>query len=318
MTIKVFTTEEALEQAQTAPDSMVTVTRKKNPKKFKGSEFLNIVFNIKQFHGKQGWFSAKNIELSSGLADPADKEDKRNDYVATRLQFATTVSMAGDFGKFLQILNDQWLKAIQQLIDSKTIDVGNREIKGLMQTHLSQNNAENPGGMIEDPIIRFQIKFDKFSEKHPVAAIRGKQMTEFYDARTKYVDEDGKPNYKLALVINDYGEEEPVNSDNMHKFVTKGSVLKHVRLMIQSPCISQNCVSCPIVATRVVIMPGGGGGFTDEFVDDEDEETLHNVLTAPAPAVEVANVESVTEAATVVPDQVPVQNPDIEDMLNDL
>lgn len=295
MSIKVFTADVALAAAKADITKVLSIEKKKNSKAYRGTEFLNAYWTFGADVKKEGWFSFENVELTDGIADPANKEDRRNEFEGTRLQLQTTLSRAGQIGEFLSLLNPQWRKQVEDLGSSNVIDLDGRKIHDLLQLTLSKKNENNPGGKIDDPIIRFQIDFATFPQKYPHAFLRGLPRTQFYDARTEYKDEQGRVQYKLATITKDDGTEEPITEKNVHLFVTKGSKIVKGRLMMPSVPVSQSWVSLPMVANRIVLMPGTGGGFTDDDFGPNDIATIKSALTTQlspaAPATSTADAE---------------------------
>jgi len=262
--IKVFTAEEALAAAKADVSKVLTIEKKKVSKLYKGTEFLNAQWNIGASVKKEGWYNIEDVELTDGIADPANKDDKRNEFDGIRLHLQTTLSRCGPFGEFLMTLNPQWRKQVTDMGNNNVIDIEGRKIHDLLQLNLSRKNEKNPGGKIEDPIIRFQVEFYPFPAKYPHSFLRGLPKTQFFDARTEYKDEKGVTQYKIATVTRDDGSEEPITEANVHKFVTAGSKIVKARLMMHSVPVSSSWVSLPIIANRVVLMPGGAGGFSDD------------------------------------------------------
>jgi hypothetical protein len=267
MSIKVFTAEEVLAAALADPSKILTLEKKKDDKTYKGTRFLNAFYTIGADTKKEGWFSVENIELTDGVADPANNKDQRNEFEGTRLQLQTSLSKAGAFGQFLMLMDPAWRKLVADSAASGLINMNGRKIHPLVQTHLSENNPKNPNAPVDDPIIRFKIDFDTFPQKYMHKFLVGQPRTQFFDYRTRYIDENGREQFKIAMVKNDAGEDEPVTDKNLHKFVTKGSILRKGRLMAPSVPVSQSWCSHPIYINRAVIEPGAESGFSDESGD---------------------------------------------------
>lgn len=317
MAVRVFTAEESLAAAKTDVTKVLIIVQKKTRKEYSGTEFLNAYWNIAGLNRKEGWFTLEDIELSDGMADPENTDDIRNKFEGTRLQLQTKTSLCGAFGEFLNLLNAQWVAQVKELGESGAIDLEGKKIHELLQTTLSKKNKNSPGGAIEDPVIRFGVDFGNFPATHPNKALRGQPKTQFYDARTEYLDEAGRVQYKLATIINDDGEEEFVNTKNVHKFVTSGSRIVRMRLSLPSVVVSASWVSLPITANRVILMPGEEGGFTDDDYTPQTTAILKAAFVQPvqlAPEVKIP-IEDRVEVITI---SAPSDEIDFEDVLANL
>lgn len=306
MSVKVFTAEEALAAATTDATKVLTVEKKKDDKAYKGTRFLIVYFNIGSDIRKTGWFSIENVPLSAAYADPKDKKDKRNEYDGTRQQLETTVSRAGAFGQFLAKLNPEWIKLANGIMETDPKAKG-RKIHGLIQTHLSETNEKNPGGVIEDPVIRFQVDYGTFPATFPLKFMAGQPKFQIFDWDTRYIDEAGREQFKIAMVKNDQGVDEPVTDENAYKFITKGSIIRKGRIYAPSGAISQSWISCPISITKCVLQRGAEEGFSDEapvstpVANTNVEAALTQtttVTTAPTPAAPVTQAPTAQESVT--------------------
>lgn len=316
-TIKVFFDSEVNAAAKADVTKVLTIEKKKKSTTYKGTEFLNAYLNVGAFVKKEPWFTVRNVELTDGIADPNNKDDKRNEFEGTRLQLQTTVSKCGEFGQFLVTMNPQWRKQITDMGAANQIDLEGKKIHDLLQTNLSKKNEKNPGGVIEDPIIRFQIDFAPFPQKYPHSFLRGQPKTQFFDARTEYKDEQGRTQYKLATIEVDDGaggtKEEPVTDKNVHLFVTKGSVIVSARINAPSVPVSSSWVSWPFLATRVVLMPGGAGGFSDE--DEMPTQVVNkNVADALTGATTTPTISTPTPVVTAPTTDAPVASTSVDDI----
>lgn len=316
MSVKVFTAQEALKAVNDDSSKVLVAEKKKDDKTYKGTRFLNAYYNIGTDAKKEGWFSIENVELSNGVADPNNKEDKRNEYEGTRLQLETTVSKAGDFGEFLLKLNPEWKKLVTQLSEAGTINMKDRKIHGLVQSTLSDENKTNPGGVLEDPIVRFKIDFDAFPQKYKHKFLVGQPRTQFFDYRTRYVDENGREQFKAATVVNDNGEEELVTDKNMHLFITRGSIIRRGRIMMPSIAVSQSWCSHPIVMNRCVLEPGSEDGFSDDapIANVNVAAALTQVVT-PSPPVVTPSPALVAPSPALVEE---TQSAEVDDIANAL
>lgn len=281
MSLKVFTVEEELLPAlKAAPSTTMMIEKKKNEKEYKGTVFLDTRFNIGSFKKKEGWFSFRDVELSSDIADPEDTEDKRNAFEKTRLNVTTTVSRSGDLGEAMMILQTEWKKWVEKAIADKVIDAEGKKVHDLVQMTYSKKNKEKGGQRIEDPYISFKIDFDPFPQKYPHKFLVGQPKTQFFDARTKFTDAKGNEQYKPAMVVNDEGNEELVNVKNIHKFITRGSKIVKGKFMMQSVAISAGWISMPMTLVHAVVMPGLNDGFSDDVAPVNSTNTIRDAVKA--------------------------------------
>jgi hypothetical protein len=285
MSVKVFTDSELLAAVEANADNVLQIVRKKEPKKINGTEFCDARWNIAGLTNKEGWFNVSNIELSDGVADPNNKLDKRNEFnkpdgtSKMRLVLQTTLGKSGNFGKALHVLNGSFCKRVQELVDGNKAFAG-RKLHELFQYKLSLENKNNPGGDIEDPVLRFQMDFNNFPAKYPHKFLQNTPKTVIYDARTETTAADGTVQYKEAEVeVN--GVMTKVNADNVHLFVTRGSKIIKMRCMMPSVPVSQNWISLPITANRVVILPGESSGFSDEVEFEKPAQPANRPETPP-------------------------------------
>ncbi len=268
MSITVFTTSELLAAFNATPDGIINFSKKPDDKSYKGTKFVNVTWNIGDKKKASGWFGIGDIPLSNGVADPKDTADPRNEFEGTRLQLQTTLSQAGEFGKFLVAFNPHWRKAIQTWSQQPgNLSIGSRKIHDLLQDKLSERNEKNPNAPIEDPIIRFKMDFSKFPAKFRPACLAGQQRTQIYDYRQRYTDENEGIRFRAAMIRDPAtGADVPVTEHNVHLFITRNSIIRYARLYIQSVPFSSSWVSLPMLLTTVVVEPGGPEVFLDNML----------------------------------------------------
>lgn len=312
MSIRVFSTDELLAAINADPAKFLNVEKKKEDKAYKGTKFLNATVNVGTDVKKELWVKLENVPLGRGIADPEDENDKRNEFEGTRLQLETTVGRAGKFGQFMLKYDGVWKTKAAALIADGTIKADGRKVHELVQTKLSENNKTNPGGALEDPIIRLPLDFAPFPQKYYHKFLAGQPRTQIFDARTKYVDEQGRTQYKLAVVKNAAGQDELVTDKNVHKFITNNSTLVEGRFMIPSISVSQQWISMPGTVCRCVIEPGVDSGFSDEApvaVANAPGAAPAVAAVQPATAAPVATPAAPAQPAPVAPAPVPVAAP---------
>jgi len=278
MSLKVFTAAEALDAFHKNPENFLIIEeKKKDPKKlFQGTKFLNAYYNINEHKRKEGWFSIEDVELTVGVVDPTNQDDARSQNTGMRMQLQTSLEKGGDFAELLYELDPVWKKKVDELAEKKLIAKTNRIVHGLLQTHYSERNEEHAGEELETPIIRFKMDFGKFPPAYPHKFLANKQKTQIFDYDKTFIDKNGRKQYKLATVTNDDGVEEELNIDNMHLFLTKGSVIKKGRISMPSVSAGQVWISLRINLVNAIIQKGPDHGFSDDFENVSDSEDEKN------------------------------------------
>ncbi len=297
--IKVFTDVEALAAVTADPKNVLSLTVKLDPKTKLPAEYMGTMFLYAKYKingmTNDGWFRiTQDIPLARGVADPTNTADSRNKFAGTRNQLEMNLSQSGHVGQFLHKLNPVWNEKIEELNTAGTVIKAKREVHQLLQYKLSADRAKDANKEIEDPVLRFQIEPGTFSDKYPYVFLRGQKKTVFLDARTEYKGPDGQPQYKEAMITDENGKEVPVTIENMHKFITSGSVLKAgSRIMMPSAARSSAWISLPIVINKAIIMPRPPViGFSDEL--PANFNAVKEAIQASNEAVD--NAETPTDA----------------------
>lgn len=294
MSNQVVSAEDLLAAVKADPSKVLNLVKKGEDKAYKGTRFLNAHWTVGPVT-TQGFFGIRNVTLSRGVADPDDKQDKRNEFDGTHDILESVVSQAGAYGEAVLLLNPHWKALIGP-------HLGTRKCHDLLQLTLSEENKdpEKRGKPIEDPIVRWQVDFTKFSDKHPVKLLQGRQKTQVLDFRKPYIEKVLRKDpltgeetihevtkYRPATVVNKDGVAEPLNAKNMHLFFTRGSTIHYMRLMQNSAALSQAWGSLPALALDITAEPGQEEGWSDDAAA---------VIMTPA---------SLTAALTVTPTAAP-------------
>ena len=323
--IKVFTAQESAAAAQTDASKILTILAKKENKYYQGTRFFDAKWSIGKNFKKDGWFNVEDIMLTSGIAAPGDKENNPSaEFEGTRLQLSTNLEHAGPWGQFLDLLEPEWFKQVEELSGKGVIDLDGKKIHALIQRTYSKKHKTNAGKPLDNPIIRFKMDFTKFPARFPIKNLVGTPKTQIFDYRKPYVDGLGRAQYHPATITNDNGEEEVVDATNVHKFVTRGSVLRKGRIMMHSVSESQGWVSLTPVVTRAIIEGGGDECFDDEeFVGEGGNENttpevaIREAFKVPTNSpVEEKEIVETTETVETEPSQ--INDADIDNMMNDL
>lgn len=243
---------------------VLTIQKKKTHKMYKGTYFLDAFYRLSDAVPKSsGWFHIKDIPLTTGVADPADKDDQRNEFEGTRLNVQTNRSVSGTLGVAIDKLEGQWQAQVADGIKTGTIIIDNQKIKSLMQYKTSKKNKTTPNAPIDDPPLRIKIDFDPFPKTFVPSFLAGKPRTQLFDFDKQYTNDKGEIAYREATVIVD-DKEVAVGEKNVHLFITDGSIIKTGRIMMTSVSVSDGWISMPINLITAVIQRGGEGGFEDD------------------------------------------------------
>ena len=264
--------EKLIAQFAAAVKSLLKVELKLDPKTktvkvYNGVMYIYIKFNVNNVY-YDGWFRITEEMSLRGMADPANKQDRRNDHEGTRLVFETRLSTAGHFGRYLTAINAAWLMHINDMVATKVFMLGKRGIKPLLQTHFADTNLEKAGQPVDDPPIRLSLSKHKFPEKYPLEFLRGKPETELFDATQTYVDQLGNQRFISPSITQPDGKVVPVDWNNIHQFVKQGSTLMPRSIVnLPSASISQSWVAVSMILHRgIVTPPATYGGFDDDLV----------------------------------------------------
>lgn len=143
----------------------------------------------------------------------------------------------------------------------------NVKIANLVQEYISDQAKKNAGLPLPNPMTRVAMNFD---------GTTGIAQMAFFDKSAPYKAEEGKQRYDIGKVGGD-----PVNADNVHKFMLSRSSLDGI-FNLDSVCFSNMGISMPVkVEVLVVDKPSSREVSLDDVYDDD------GVYAAPAPAAGV-------------------------------
>lgn len=283
MAFQQYSETEALNAIKANPGKVLTLTKKKDAKSFKGTFYIDMSYRIKPNvapSGNQGWFTFRNAHLSQGITNKLEvRQGSPDEHEGFRLQVRCYKSQMGPIGEFLAMLDKDYQDAVKAMIAANELVIGKRDIHGLIQTSTGPNNKKNPNALLEDPVISMHIGFDKYPDKFPVKHLQNVQKTTFLDFNKPYtVEVNGKKTvkYEEATVLNKDGKPERLNADNVHQFIKATSRIVFGRIHIPSVCVSQAWVSCPISAQELIIESGMDEGFPDEEIEPPTDNTTDN------------------------------------------
>jgi len=257
--IHVFTPEEVLKEIRAGSKDVIQIREKKNkPKKNYKVSYLDIFIKAGG-HTGPAIFKATDVEITYGLRDPAYEEND-DDEGPRKLSVCTSVADSGTFGEMMQELNPLFLAEVERCAKEKIIVKAKRNIKEFVSTHYSSDRKdEKAGEAFDSPLINFKIDFSLFPDNYPRKFLRGKPKSMIYDFTNDYIDANKRTQYKLAKTPDD----EALDDSNAFMFLTSGSVVKEGRIHMESLAVSQNWVSVPTLAGKLVVDPAGDGGFDD-------------------------------------------------------
>jgi hypothetical protein len=141
-----------------------------------------------------------------------------------------------------------------ELLTKGAIITSNVKIANLVQDYIGSQAAKNAGQPLPNPMTRLAMNFDQTT---------GIAQMAFFDKDQPFM-EDGRQKYDTGKVDGD-----PVNADNIHKFIVSRSTLDGI-VNMDSVCFSNMGISMPVKAeVLVVAKPSGGSvGFDDVYDDD--------------------------------------------------
>lgn len=225
------------------------ISKNPNAKVHKGTTFFNLTAT---FNGKvaNGYYEGTNIQISKGYCDPRDKTDKRNDFEKARFKFDSDVRAAGTTGLFLKEANVEWLSAVNTAIANGVIVLGKQDIHSLITT----DSKTEKGKYAENPFVSFAYPQGVFSDKHPIADLRGKLQCELVDF-TKFdiVEKNGKHTKQCKPLCATDGT--IANDANMHTVIRSGTMFNRLRFQMNSVPLSAGWLSLKIEANKAWVTP---------------------------------------------------------------
>ena len=162
------------------------------------------------------------------------------------------------------IISSENVSAIRKIFpnqkDSDALTKGatvtsNVKITALVQEYISDQAKKNAGLPLPNPMTRIAMNFD---------ATTGLAQLSFFDKSQPFM-EANKPKYETGKVDGD-----PINADNVHKFVLSRSGLDGI-VNMDSVCLSNMGISMPVKAEVLVVdKPSGGAVSIDDVYEDDD------------------------------------------------
>ena len=281
-TIKTIPIEDILAQTKKwhetkdAKDRCLVITGKTdNQPHSSGTRFLNARITTAKVTSAEPLITFRDMFIPRGIADPANVKDPRNKYKGTRSNIEVTMSTAGIVGETFALLDDEFKAEMnayttanpKHMIDKKHHPFVNR---------VCGSQSKTPGEDIKDPTIHFKMAFDRFPATHYNPALRNQVKTTIRDFK-KPINKNGKIIEFAPATVKVKGpdgveREVPVNEENMHLFITDGSVAKFMRVYASSVAISSLYASLPLLINNIVIEGGGECKFEEDYGEAQEDQ----------------------------------------------
>jgi hypothetical protein len=206
------------------------------------------------------------LKLNAKVMNPLDP----NDLMVKKkwgMTWECKLSETGKYGEMLSVLSPLYDKWVAEQKEAGEF-LPKKDVFPLIITHYSDNalEKENRGKPRKEPVIRLRPSFGKtFAALHPIKSFRGLPMTVIHDYEKPYTDDKGFLKYQHATVINDDGEEELVNYENAHKYLTRGSEIMRGRIDLSGGTQSNPGISWPQMVWQAVVKPLEDESCTDEI-----------------------------------------------------
>jgi len=225
-----------------------------------GSIFYNTKFNVLNPQGlpeaNYGFFMVTNTRICSGPPKKGDYSDKRN-YAGQEYRplINLAISDLGAFGEQWVKLNDYWEAEAARKVAEGFIKLGKRDIHALY--YKVYGTGDKAGEAAANPSISIKVPVgQKYSDRHPIAALKGKNMLNIYDGRKPIRDAAGKHiGYEPYVHHNDRGEPEEITVDNIDKVLTDGTVVVSAVFVGTGAAASTYTFSLPWTLYKIAIIP---------------------------------------------------------------
>jgi hypothetical protein len=288
-------------QVKTAEDGVTVLTDEGGNLILPGDDKLSAYFRCASLVGEA--FAAEATERVEKGAALVTKvvEMKKKDRVVTAAAVVTAFNdehgprKPGDM-----VLSSEGISVIRKAFPAKKDEdlltkgatvTTKVSIAHLIQERIGNSAAKNGGMPLPNPMTRFALNF---------APDTGLAQVSFFD-KNKPFSEEGRQKFEAAKVGN-----EPVNADNVHKFILSRSGLDGI-VNMDSVCFSSMGISMPVKAEVLVVTQPSSREMSldDVYGDDGAAFSLADAIgspatpAAPAPATAAAPVP--TTAAAPVP-----------------
>lgn len=199
------------------------------------------------------------------------------------------------------ILSSEQVNAIRKLFpntkDSEVLTKGATlttkvSIAHLVQERISDNATKNGGMLLPNPMTRFALNFDQ---------VTGVAQLTLFD-KNKPFSEEGRQKYEAAKVGVD-----PVNADNVHRFILPRSGLDGI-VNMDSVCFSSMGISMPVKGeVLVVAQPSSREMSLDDVYGDD--AVSYSLADAVGPAAASVVPATAADAPAAPPAKAPAPAP---------
>lgn len=156
------------------------------------------------------------------------------------------------------------------LLTKGAVVTSNTKIASLVQEYISMQASKNQGLPLPNPMTRIAMNFDQTT---------GMAQMAFFDKDEGFVSDEGKQQYEHGRV-----DGEPINADNVHKFVLSRSGLDGL-INMDSVCFSNMGISIPVKAEILVVeKPSDREVGLDDVYEDGGCASQERPVSAPPPA----------------------------------
>lgn len=309
------------------------------PKRYTGCLFFEAHYKVNVINEDgtittkecKGDFSYNNFTTTKAPLDPEDKEDKRQEYnkqgpKAPVIQ--SNLSKAGELGQFLNKLRPQFEAEVRRAATGAVnfFELDGQKIRPIVKTHISKKAAENPGGVIDDPIVYIKSPMGNYPALYPIPSLRNQRKSTFWDFSSRRVVKGKNGKAKQEFDLATY-EDKVVDESNLHHYLKYGSVINQGRLNCGSVSLGEAWVSLGVDATWSAVTPSDGttaeeaeyaGDYVNEEFTPEIEVEVPEIKT-PLTVVSKPVVAQPTTVSTVVSNsENPAEAQVVDDLMNDL
>lgn len=266
-------------QVKTADDGITVLADADGRPILPDDDKLSPYFQVASLVGEA--FTAETSErVARGVAYAAKIAEMRRDKTVTP-QAIIDAFNAGQGARRPAdtIMSSDQVTALRKGLAPKDLDVllkgvtvlTNTKVTALVQEFIGDKAEKNAGQPLPNPMTRIAMNFENDT---------GRAQLAFFDKSLPFM-EGAKQSYEVGKV-----DGEPINADNIHKFVLSRSLLDGI-VNMDSICFSSMGISMPVKAEVLVVKEPAGSsvGLDDVYEDaDGDGDGAGDVAPAPAPA----------------------------------
>lgn len=255
-----------------------------------GVTYVDLWWSMKNADGKRGlgqftMFMKEGVPIRN-IPRKGDPNDDRADNEGKRLAWAFGASKAGKFGQAMVLIGKAYQQDAERMIAEykkagkeatpAMAQVRSSDIIECVKTKYSKKHLEKPLEPLEDQMIPFKFDFGNFPDKHPYGTA-GQPKFELYDARTKKPNVEGKSfaSYQKATIerVQPDGSvaHEPINADNIHEFITRGSKVILQKSVMNGASASMFGLAMKHIVWKAVVLPGSANVPEDEREEEEGD-----------------------------------------------